>query len=54
VLSSSLGRLTEDAPAIGVRITAQRVRDCVATMVKEQYPEEAEIATAVLDPALGR
>ncbi len=49
VLSSSLGRLTEDAPAIGVRITAQRVRDCVATMVKEQYPEEAEIATAVLD-----
>jgi len=48
-LSSSLGRLTEDAPAIGVRITAQRVRDCVATMVKEQYPEEAEIATAVLD-----
>jgi hypothetical protein len=48
-LSDSLGRLTEDAPTIGMRITAQRVRDCVATMVKEHYPEEAEIATAVLD-----
>jgi len=56
-LSDSLGRLTETAPTIGVRITAQRVRDCVATMVKEHYPEEAEIATAMLDhgsPAMTR
>ena len=48
-LSDSLGRLTEEAPTIGVRITAQRVRDCVATMIREHFPEEAEIATDVLD-----
>lgn len=45
-ISETVGDRTE--AAFGRRITPHRVRDCVATLIRERHPEDSEIAMLVL------